>query len=158
MEEKRTIFSYIGQALATYGAIVVIFIVFSLILDEDTGKFSTLFELGNKGLTLGTLIQLLALAVIVTAAQVVFLTDTMLKNLSIVMRNVLFFSVILIAMVLFACVFGWFPIDDPRAWIGFGVSFGLSMAASIFITRFVEKAENDSLQAALEKYNRSGEK
>ena len=45
MEEKRTIFSYIGQALATYGAIVVIFIVFSLILDEDTGEFSTLFEL-----------------------------------------------------------------------------------------------------------------
>ena len=157
MEEKRTIFSYIGQALATYGAIVVIFIVFSLILDEDTGEFSTLFELGKKGLTLNTLLQLFALAVIVTLAQVIFLTDTLLKNLSIVVRNALFFAVILISMVIFACVFGWFPIDDARAWIGFGISFGLSMAASIIITRMVEKAENASLQAALEKYNKSKE-
>ena len=155
MDEKRTIFSYISQAFATYGAIVVIFIVFSLILDEDTGEFSTLFELGRTGLTLHTLLQLLLIAVVVTAAQVIFLTDVLLKNLAIVARNALFFAVILVAMVAFACIFGWFPIGDPKAWLGFGVSFGLSVAASIIISRAVEKAENRSLQAALEKYNNS---
>lgn len=155
MDEKRTVFSYISQAFATYGAIVVIFIIFSMILDEGTGEFSTLFELGNKGLTLHTLMQLLLLAVVVTAAQVIFLTDVLFKNLPIVARNALFFAVILVAMVAFACMFGWFPINDPKAWLGFGVSFGLSMAVSIVISRAVEKAENKTLQAALEKYNSS---
>ncbi|MBP1584100.1 MAG: hypothetical protein ILP17_00190 [Lachnospiraceae bacterium] len=155
MDEKRTVFSYIGQAFATYGAMVVIFIIFSLILDEGTGEYSTLFELGNKGLTLHTLLQLLFLACIVTAAQILFLTDVLLKNLPIVARNALFFATILASVVVFACIFGWFPIDDPKAWLGFGVSFGLSMAASIIISRAVEKAENRSLQAALEKYNNS---
>ncbi|MCR4793122.1 MAG: hypothetical protein K5871_10240 [Lachnospiraceae bacterium] len=154
MEEKRSIFSYISQMFATYGAIVVMFIVFNLILDESTGQYSTLFELAGKGITLVTLLELLLLSVVVTVAQIVFLTDAVFKDLSMILRNVFFFAAILTVIVAFACMFGWFPIDDAKAWAGFGVSFALSMAASILITRFVEKAENARMQEALEKYNR----
>lgn len=154
MEEKRTVFSYIGQMFSTYGVMVVIFIVFCMVLDESTGEYSTLFELAGRGLTINTLLQLLFLALIVTVSQVVFLTDTICKNLSMVLRNVFFFSTILIAVILFACIFAWFPIGDVRAWIGFGISFAVSMAVSIFITRIVEKTENSKMQEALEKYNK----
>ena len=47
MEEKKTIFNYIGQAFATFGIIVTLFIAFSLIIGESSGEYSTLFVLGK---------------------------------------------------------------------------------------------------------------
>ena len=151
-EDKKSVFGYIAQLLATYGAMVIIFIVFDICIGTSTVGHSTLFELGSKGLTTGTLLQLLFLAVLVTIAQVVFLTDAIIKNLGMIVRNLLFIIAIFVSIVVFAVVFGWFPVNDIAAWIGFLVSFSLSMAASLLITRFIEKSENKKMQEALDKY------
>ena len=151
-EDKKSVFGYIAQLLATYGAMVVIFIVFDICIGTSTVGQSTLFELGRGGLTINTLLQLLFLAVLVTIAQVVFLTDAIIKNLGMIVRNLLFIIAIFVSIVVFAVVFGWFPVNDIAAWIGFLVSFSLSMAASLLITRFIEKSENKKMQEALDKY------
>lgn len=72
MEQNKTIFSYIGQLFATYGVIVTIFIVFTGIIGDNAKNISTLYSLGNQGLSLATLVQLLALAGVITLAQVAF--------------------------------------------------------------------------------------
>ncbi len=154
MEEKKTIFNYFGQMFAIYGVMTVIFIVINLLIGNEAGSVSTLFSLGSAGLSTGTLLELLLLALIVTAAQNIFLTDILIKSMALIVRNILFFATILIAITVFAAVFGWFPLDNVGAWIGFIVSFTLCAAVSAALMRLEENAENRKMQEALNRLKR----
>lgn len=156
IEENKTVFDHIAQVFTTYGVMVVVFLLFDICVGDLAKGYSTLFELGSAGLTAHTLLQLLFLAVTVTVSQIVFMTDTVIRNMKIISRNVLFISSICIAVVAFVFAFGWFPVYDIAAWIGFVISFSVSMTASLFITRFIEKTENKKMQDALDKYNGAG--
>ncbi len=149
MEDRKTIFNYISQMFSIYGVMIVIFVVINLIIGDNAGSVSTLFSLGKTGLSTATLLELLLLTLIVTAAQSIFLTDVVIKNMALIVRNILFFATILVAITVFASVFGWFPLTDPAAWIGFIVSFAVCAAVSAFLMRLEENAENKKMQEAL---------
>ena len=151
MEDRKTIFSYIGQLFATYGIIVSIFMIFSVTIGDMAKEHSTLFELGKQGLTVATLFQLIVLALIITVAQILFLTDKLIKSMNVIARNVCFFGCIVAAMVVFAICFDWFPINEVRAWVGFGVSFVICTALSITISKLEERTENQKMEQALAK-------
>ena len=154
MEEKKTIFNYIRQAFAIYGIMVMVFIIFSLVIGDITEGYSNLFAFGKKGLSIPTLCELFLLAVVITLAQVTFMTDRWIVNLSLIKRNVLFFLSVMVAMVIMIVVFKWFPVGDTFAWIGFVISYALSMIISMLLTRLKEKAENSKMQEALDNYNK----
>lgn len=152
MEDKKTIFDYFGQLFATYGITVAIFIVFGMVVGEEAGEYSTLFALGNRGISIQTLAQLLLLALVITIVQILFLTDKWVKNMQLLLRNVCFFGCICVAIVVFAALFAWFPIGDMKAWIGFTVSFAVCTVVSVVIGRAEEKAENRKMEQALKKF------
>ena len=154
MEDKKTIFNYVGQMFSIYGVMIMIFIVINLIIGNEAGSVSTLFSLGSSGLSTATLLELFLLVLIVTAAQNIFLTDILIKNLALIVRNILFFATILIAITAFAVVFGWFPLDNVAAWIGFIVSFTICATVSAFLMRLEENAENKKMQEALKRFNK----
>ena len=154
MEDKKTVFEYIGQLFTTYGIMVVIFIVINLVIGNDARQLSTLFALGGNGLSSATLLELLMLALIITVAQNIFLSDILIKNLALIARNILFFLSIMVAIIIFVIVFGWFPVINVGAWIGFIISFALCTAISAFIMHLEEKAENKKMQDALRRYNK----
>ena len=154
MEENKTIFNYIGQVFSTFGIIVTIFIVFGLLIGESSGEYSSLFRLGREGLTIATLLQLLLLSFVITISQVVFQTDKWIKNMMILWRNILFFLVIMLAIVFMVVLFGWFPLSDFKAWIGFFLSYTVSMMISILVSGIKERAEDRRMQEALEKFNK----
>jgi len=154
MESKKTIFNYISDVFTMYGVIVSVYILLSLIVGDYVGELSSLFRLGSAGLSTATLLQLLLLASIIVIAQNIFLADRWIKNMTIVMRNMLFFLTIMVATAVLICLFDWFPVKDLKAWGGFFLSFTVSTLISGLISRLKERAENDSLQAALEKYNK----
>ena len=151
--EQKTLFNYIAQFFTTYGVMVVVFLLFDICIGNSCRDYSTLFKLGAEGLTTHTLLELLFLAVIITVSQIIFMTDKLIKNMKIITRNVIFISLIFAAIVVFVIVFKWFPVDDIRSWIGFIISFSISMSVSLIITRYVEKSENRKMQDALERYN-----
>lgn len=154
MEEKKTVFNYISQAFATFGIIVLIFILFSLAIGESTEGYSNLFSMGKRGMSISTLCELLLLAIMITLAQVVFLTDKWIVNLSLIIRNVLFFLSVLIVMVIMIVTFKWFPVGDVSAWIGFIISFAISMIVSALVIKLKERADNSKMQEALDNYNK----
>ncbi len=154
MEEKKTIFNYIGQAFAIYGIIVLIFILFSVVIGEQAEGYSSLFSLGNKGISVTTLCELLLLSVMITIAQDIFLTDRWIVNMSMMKRNALFFLAVLVVSVIMIIVFQWFPIGDMTAWLGFIVSYAISVFVSVLVTRLRERAENAKMQQALDAYNK----
>ncbi len=159
MEEKKTIFNYISQVFTTFGIIVLIFILLSILIGERTEDYSTLFAMGNEGLSIATLCELLLLAVMITLARLVFLTDRWIMNMTMIARNALFFLAVLIMIVFMVFAFKWFPVDDLSAWIGFILSYALSMVISVFVTKLKERSENSKMQEALDQYNeRTGPK
>ena len=154
MEEKKTIFNYISQAFATYGIIVLVFVVFNILLGDVAGDYSALFALGKNGMSIPVLLELLLLAIMITFAQVLFLTDKWIENMSMIIRYVLFFGTVMIVMIVMIIVFNWFPIGDMYAWGGFVISYTVSMITSALLTRLKERTENSKMQEALDKYNR----
>ena len=155
MKENKTIFDYIGQLFTIYGVIVTIFMIFGVIIGNSASKYSSLFALGNLGFSINTLFQLLILAFIITIAQVLFLTDKWIKHMRLLIRNICFFGCIVILMVVFAIAFAWFPINEVKAWISFGVSFLICTVISITISRLEEKAENKKMEQALQKFQKN---
>ena len=154
MEEKKTIFNYISQVFATFGIIVLIFITLSIIIGESTKGYSTLFSMGKRGISIRTLGELLLLAIMITLAQVVFLTDRWIMNMTMIIRNLLFFTAVLIVIVIMIFAFKWFPIGDVTAWIGFIISYALSIIISTLVTKLKERTENSKMQEALDNYNK----
>ena len=68
MEEKKSIFDYIRQLFMIYGVMVLMFVIFNLIIGDEAKSVSSLFALGSQGLLSATLLQLLFMALIITAA------------------------------------------------------------------------------------------
>jgi len=153
MEEKKNIFGFIRQTFATYGIMVTIFMIFSILVGDIPEGFSSLFILGRKGLSLATLSELLLLAVIITVLQNVFLTDMVIKNMSIIARNILFLVTVLVVIITMIFVFEWFPVNSLMSWSGFIICYLISVGISILVIRLRENTENKRMQKALEKYN-----
>ncbi|MCR5250402.1 MAG: hypothetical protein K6E50_07335 [Lachnospiraceae bacterium] len=154
MEEKKTVFDYFAELMTTYGVMVMVFLILNLLIGKKIGDFSSLFRLGGEGIGLDTLLQLFLLAAVITVARIVFLTDRLIKSMPILLRNAIFFILILLTMAVMVIAFHWFPLTEIRAWIGFGISYTISMLASLFLIRAEERAENKKLQEALERFNR----
>ena len=149
MDDNKNIFDYIKQLFTSFGIVVLLFIAINIIIGNEAGSVSSLFSLGAKGLSTATLLQLLFLVLIITVAQNIFLSDLVIKNMALVVRNILFFATIMAAITIFAVVFGWFPLNNVAAWIGFIVSFAFCSVISSVIMRLEENAENKKMQDAL---------
>ena len=149
MDDNKNIFDYIKQLFTSFGIVVLLFIAINIIIGNEAGSVSSLFSLGAKGLSTATLLQLLFLVLIITVAQNIFLSDLVIKNMALVVRNILFFATIMAAITVFAVVFGWFPLNNVAAWIGFIVSFAFCSVISSVIMRLEENAENKKMQDAL---------
>ncbi len=109
--------------MATYGMIVLIFIIFSTVIGESAKGYSTLFAMGKEGLSTSILCELLLLAV-------------------------------MIVMIIMIIAFKWFPLDDMTAWMGFIISYVISIIISAMVTRLRERTENSKMQKALDNYNK----
>ncbi|WP_337537669.1 hypothetical protein [Suilimivivens sp.] len=149
MENNKTIFTYISQVFATFGIILLLFVLFGLTIGDSVKEYSSLFALGRQGFSIATILQLFFLAVIISLAQITFLTDRWIQNLALILRNILFFTTVILTIVIFVILFDWFPIDDLSAWAGFALSFAACTAASVAISRLKEKTENNKMEQAL---------
>lgn len=154
MEDNKTLFDYISKVFTVFGVVILIHVVIGLIVGQGASELSTLFRLGSEGLAMTTLLQLFALSVIVIIWQTIFLTDKLIKNMSIAIRISLMFVSVTVSVVVFVIAFGWFPVKELKAWIGFFVSFAICSLAGAGFSRMKEKADNKKMDEALEKFKR----
>lgn len=153
IEEKKTVFDYLGQIFMLYGMTVCIFIAFSLTIGDYAKEASPLFSLGGEGLRFSTLLQLLGMATLITLIRNLFFTDILIKNMSVVKRAICMLIGIIVMIIAFVVAFDWFPVNKIEAWIGFFVSFGICFVISLGVTLLKEKAENRKMEEALKKIN-----
>lgn len=149
MEEQKTIFDYLGQVMITFGFSVVVMNVLCLLVGEEAREVSTIYSLGKEGLSVATMLQFLVVAVCITGLRVLFFTDRIIRQMSITVRTVCMLSAVVVVIVIFTVLFGWFPVDMWESWAAFFLTFGLCFAGSLTVMHLKEKAENRKMEEAL---------
>ena len=67
------------------------------------------------------------------------------------MKKVLSVFLVVVMIVLFVWIFGWFPVNEVKPWIMFLICFTVSAGASTIISVLKEKENNKKMQEALER-------
>ena len=134
-----------------WGVSVLSLCFFCVLFGETGQEYSSIFGLGSAGIPVSTLIQFLGLAVLIVGFKYVFFTDCLIKNLGIWQRSSLMFAGIILTIVIFVALFGWFPINQVKPWIMFFVCFFICSAVSVLVSVVKEKNENRKMQEALER-------
>ena len=152
MEKKKGILGFLSQVFMLFGIIVLLMSIFAVIFGDDAKEVSTIFSLGSKGLSFETLIQFLSAIAIICVLRFVFMTDTIIKKMSVALRIILMFASVIVVIVVFVFAFGWFPVTEIRAWIMFILCFIVSCVVSTFVSVVSEKQENKKLEEALRRF------
>lgn len=157
MEERKTIFDYIGQIFGTFGMMVTILNVLCWLFGEEAKEFSTMFAFGAEGLSSRIMMQYLLVSALVVGERYLFFTDAIIKKLSIPLRTAGMVVAAVFSIAVCIVVFGWFPVDIWQAWAMFFLCFGVCFCLSVAIMGLRERAENRKMEAALERLKRESE-
>lgn len=151
MEERKTIFDYLGQVFTIYGISIALMCVFCVLFGDGAKDFSSLFALGKEGLSTATMAQFLVISVCIVGIRFLFFTDVIIKKMSLTLRTIwMVISAILVAAA-FIIICDWFPIDMWKPWVMFLICFGICFIVSMSITILKERMENKKMEEALER-------
>lgn len=149
MKKKDTVFDYLMQIFMIYGVTVLSLCFLGALFGEGAEGVSTIFSLGNSGFRISTLLQFFFLSVMIATLKFVLFTDGLIKKMSLAVRVILMFGSVIALIVFMVFLFGWFPVDLWKAWVGFFVCFFLSAVVSTLISYVKEKKENQKMEDAL---------
>lgn len=158
MEEKKTVFDYLGQVLMIFGFTMLTLNLFCLAFGDTAKDFSSLFQLGSQGISAETAFQFLCISLLITGVRFLFFTDTFIKKMPVYLRTVCMLTAVVAIIVVFVIAFHWFPADMWQPWAMFLLCFGISFLGSCFVMTVKEKAENRRMQEALERLQDAGKK
>ena len=151
MEKEKTIFDYLGQVLVIYGVTTVILNILCLLFGESAKEVSTMFALGDKGISISISFQFLLISIIVVALRFLCFTDKVIKSMPMSLRVGVMYAGIIFVIVIMILIFGWFPADAWQGWLGFILCFGACSVISTFTALAKDKLENQKMQDALAK-------
>ena len=69
MLKKRTIFDFFANVLIIYSISIISILTFCFIFGENAKDVSTIFQLGNKGLSINTMFEFLILSIFISATK-----------------------------------------------------------------------------------------
>lgn len=151
MDERKTIFDYIGMVFSVFGFFVAVMSIFCILFGEEARAISSMFSMGNEGISIAMIMQYFAVSALIIAARVLFCTDMVIRNMAIALRTVCMVVSAVVIIVFFVVRFGWFPVDMWAPWVMFFVSFGICFVVSMIVTVQKEKADNRKMEEALAK-------
>ncbi len=151
MIKKSTIFDFLTQVMVIWGIEMISLCVFCVLFGESAQEISSIFALGNEGLSIDTLLQFLGLAIMISGLMWLFFTDKLIKRLSIMVRTILMFACIILIIGILAALFQWFPVNQWEPWIMFLICFFVCAFISVLVSVLKEKSENRKMQDALER-------
>lgn len=156
MIRKNTIFDYLTHVMVVWSISMLSLCLFCFLFGQEAKGYSSIFALGNAGLSLVTMMQFFALAIITTGLRWIFFTHIFVKRLAIMVRSIFMFMGVIVSVGIFAAVFGWFPVDQIIPWGMFLLSFFVCAAVSVVVSVIKEKTDNRKLQEALERMKGEG--
>lgn len=151
MEKNSSFLKFLSQVFMTYGITACLLNIFCILFGTSAHGISTLFALGNAGVSVSTSFQFLLTTFIINGLRYIFMTDLLIKKMPLAARIITMFAGTFVTIVIFNFLFGWFPADMPIAWIMFIVCFVISCLVSTMISILWERQENRKLDEALKR-------
>ena len=151
MEERKTIFDYVGQVFVIFGCTIAALNIFCVWIGEDAREFSTMFSRGSEGLSTATVMQFFLVAVAITLIRFVFFTDVLIKNMSVAGRTFGMITMVLVVMISGIFCWDWFPVNLWEPWLMFALCFGLGFCVSMLVTILKERMQNRKMEEALKR-------
>lgn len=152
MDKKFSVLKFLSQVFMIYGITTGLLNIFCIFFGTSACGLSTIFSLGNTGVSIATSFQFLLAVFLIVGLKFIFMTDILIKKIPLAARIIIMFAGAFATIVVFIFAFGWFPADMPIAWIMFVICFVLSCAVSTIISVLAEKQENRRLEEALKRY------
>ena len=152
MDKNFSLLKYLSQVFMIYGITTGLLNIFCILFGKSAHGLSTIFSLGNAGVSVATSFQFLLAVAIVVGLRLIFTTDIFIKKMPIAARIIAMFAGAFATILVFIFAFDWFPADMPIAWIMFIVCFAISCIVSTAISVLAEKQENRRLEEALKRY------
>lgn len=150
MREKKNILDYMAQIMIVFGVSMLALTLICRLAGERARGLSTMFALGKEGIPLKTIAQFLLNAVCITLTRFLFFSDRVIRKLSIVKRTIGMLASVIALIGVFAYLFGWFPVDDPKCWVSFLISFGICFAIGWAVSALKEALDNKQLEEGLQ--------
>lgn len=157
MEEKKSVFDYIGQVFQMFGFCMLWMLCFVKIFGESAKEISTFFSLGTAGIPVNIVLQFFGISIVLVFFRYFFFTEVVLKNLSLAKRTIGMVLTILTIISSAIYLFSWFPVDMWEAWLMFLLSFFLCFLISVKIVTVKAKIENKKLADGLAKIQKEWE-
>ena len=158
MEEKITIFDYLGHVLIVFGFAMLVLNVFCLLFGNSAKEFSAMFALGDQGIPAKIVFQFLCISVLIVGVRFVFFTDSIIKKMPVWLRTICMLTIIVVIIAGFVIAFDWFPANMWKPWAMFFICFGISFLGSYFVMIIKERVENRRMNEALQRLKEREEK
>jgi len=152
MEDRKTIFNYLGEVLIIFAITIISTLVFAKFFGEAAKEISTMYQLGSEGLAGETMIQLLGISAIIIGLKYLLTESRLTAKIALFIRIAMMLAAIAGAVAFFAWLFDWFPINMWKPWISFFVTFIVYFAVSYWAMWVKTGLENKKLEQALKKY------
>ena len=149
MEDKKTIFSFLGNVFGVFGISMTIMMVFSQLFGEMAGDISAMFRLGKEGIPVEVMAQFLAVSFIITGIQYLLFSEKLLRRWSVLARTMTMILMVVAVLSIFICLFGWFPLGMWEPWVMFLVCFLICFGVSTVLMRLKTRLENRKLEEGL---------
>lgn len=151
MEEKKTVFDYLGQVLTLFGFSMMLMNLFCMLFGDAAKEVSSMFDLGNEGISTATACQFFCISALISALRYLFFTDILFRNMPIWLRTLCMLISVVFVCVTFVVAFGWFPVTMWQPWAMFAVCFVVSFIGSCAVVVIKERMENKRMEEALQR-------
>ena len=155
---KKHILGYIKAVLFNLGLSSLATVILIMLFGDEIKGISTIGALGSEGIPVRLYLQLLFLCLIVNGLSRLFLSSLVIKNMKPSLRIILAAGCAFPIVLGSAILFGWIPVHETGGLIGIAVAAVCFPCCFYFSARrFIrrEKAENEQLAKALERYKAS---
>lgn len=151
MENKKTVFDFLGQVLITFGITMIILASLCWVTGEAVRHegVSSMFRLGSAGIPLNTIAQFFTASFLITGMQYIIRSEWLTKRLPVFVRILCMVFGAIVIVVVFTLIFDWFPVNMWQAWAGFLICFGVCFMASVLLMRLKLKLEDRKLEEGL---------
>ena len=152
MEKNVSVLKILEEICTIFGVTTILLDVFCLLFGTSAYGFSSIFSLGERGVSIQTSLQFLLAVTIIILWKTLFMTDMVIRHMSTPVRITLLFAGAFATILVFVFLFDWFPADMPLAWVMFFLCFVISCSVSTLVSTLAERQENRRLETALKHY------
>lgn len=150
--------SFMKDTMIIFAVDILVLVILTFLFGEDAKEVSTMFRLGCEGLALETIVEYFFSAAVIAGWKSLFFSQKLFGNMMILWRTIGMLAAVVVSMVGFIAVCGWFPIDNVEGWIGFTVSFIVCFCVSVGFMILKTHLQSRKYGELLKKYqNRKGE-